>query len=273
MDYITQINGFWQANNEHRFTSVEAYLYFYLLDVCNRLFWRNPFSHTNSQLTAALGVTEVTIIGAKRRLEAAGLIKVEAGRYRRTPSKYYIIPYKNYSLSDSLSDSTIIRQDKTKTKTNNVVTHKGVTTTREPSPPNKSEKKNFKPPKLEEVAAYCQERGTGIDAQQFYDYYTANGWVQGKQGKPVVDWKACVRTWERNGYNKKTNQNKRNSNGTDTTSAGWNGTEYERRKENDRKRRLASYAALAAEYRTKAEAEYAARCNGGSVEGDKDLPF
>lgn len=56
----------------------------------------------------------------------------------------------------------------------------------------------FIPPSLSEVEAYCRERGNDIDPQEFVDYYTANGWVQGK-GKPVKDWQACVRTWERNG--------------------------------------------------------------------------
>ena len=59
----------------------------------------------------------------------------------------------------------------------------------------------FTPPTLEEVMEYCQQRGTGIDPIGFFDFYEANGWVQGKQGKPVKDWKACVRTWERNGIN------------------------------------------------------------------------
>ena len=61
--------------------------------------------------------------------------------------------------------------------------------------------KRFSPPSLEEVKAYCLERGNGIDAQHFIDYYTANGWKVGK--KPMKDWKATVRTWERNGINPK----------------------------------------------------------------------
>lgn len=56
--------------------------------------------------------------------------------------------------------------------------------------------KRFTPPTLEEVKAYCEERNNGIDPQRFIDYYSANGWVQGK-GKPIKDWKACIRTWER----------------------------------------------------------------------------
>ena len=58
-------------------------------------------------------------------------------------------------------------------------------------------RKRFVPPTLEEVKAYCLERKNGVDAERFYDYYSTNGWVQGKN-KPIKDWKACVRTWERN---------------------------------------------------------------------------
>ena len=53
----------------------------------------------------------------------------------------------------------------------------------------------FTPPTVEEVAEYCKERGNSIDPQRFVDFYTANGWVQGK-GKPIKDWKATVRLWE-----------------------------------------------------------------------------
>lgn len=56
--------------------------------------------------------------------------------------------------------------------------------------------RRFTPPTLEEVTAYCRELNSRIDPQQFIDYYTANGWVQGK-GKPIKDWKATVRTWNR----------------------------------------------------------------------------
>lgn len=61
-----------------------------------------------------------------------------------------------------------------------------------------SSARKFKVPKVEEVRAYCQERKNTIDADQFVDHYTANGWTQGR-GKPIRNWKAAVRTWERNG--------------------------------------------------------------------------
>jgi hypothetical protein len=60
------------------------------------------------------------------------------------------------------------------------------------------EPKRLIAPSVEEVKAYCTERGNCIDAEQFCDHYTANGWLQGR-GKPIRDWRAAVRTWERNG--------------------------------------------------------------------------
>ena len=55
--------------------------------------------------------------------------------------------------------------------------------------------KRFTKPTIEDVQAYCKERGKGVDAQKWYDYYSANGWKVGKN--PMKDWKAAVRTWER----------------------------------------------------------------------------
>ena len=54
--------------------------------------------------------------------------------------------------------------------------------------------RNFVPPTLSEVKAYCQERNNGINPQQFIDFYEAKGWLIGKT--KMKDWKAAVRTWE-----------------------------------------------------------------------------
>jgi hypothetical protein len=55
--------------------------------------------------------------------------------------------------------------------------------------------KRFKPPTVEEVRAYCEERRNGINAEAFIDYYATRGWKLGKD--TMKDWKACIRTWER----------------------------------------------------------------------------
>jgi hypothetical protein len=56
-------------------------------------------------------------------------------------------------------------------------------------------RQTFIPPSVEEVRIYCQERSNGIDAQSFVDFYSAKGWMIGKN--KMKDWKAAVRTWEK----------------------------------------------------------------------------
>jgi hypothetical protein len=60
---------------------------------------------------------------------------------------------------------------------------------------------HFTPPTLDEVKAYCIERNNNIDAEYFIDFQEARGWVL-SNGKKMKDWKATIRTWERNSYNR-----------------------------------------------------------------------
>ena len=67
---------------------------------------------------------------------------------------------------------------------------------------NKEKKKRntttLKKPTVEEIEAYCQERGNGISGQEIFDYYEMVGWVYGQYREPIKDWKAAVRnSWER----------------------------------------------------------------------------
>lgn len=59
----------------------------------------------------------------------------------------------------------------------------------------KTRRSAFTPPTVDEVQEYCLQRGNAVDAERFVDHYTANGWMRGKT--KIKDWKACVRTWEK----------------------------------------------------------------------------
>ena len=63
------------------------------------------------------------------------------------------------------------------------------------SPPRGDAPQRFKPPSVDEVSAYCQERGSGVDPQAFVDFYASKGWMVGKN--KMKDWRAAVRNWER----------------------------------------------------------------------------
>ena len=52
----------------------------------------------------------------------------------------------------------------------------------------------FLPPSSDELKDYCRKRQNQINPETFIDFYTAKGWMVGKN--KMKDWKAAVRTWE-----------------------------------------------------------------------------
>ena len=77
---------------------------------------------------------------------------------------------------------------------------------------------HFIPPTVEEVREYCISRNNRVDPERFVDYYASIGWMVGRN--KMEDWKAKVRSWERNEQNK----DKEGLNGGHQT----NDTEHER---------------------------------------------
>ena len=59
----------------------------------------------------------------------------------------------------------------------------------------KKSAKRFTPPTVDQVREYCMERRNMVDPQRFVDFYESKGWVVGKS--KMKDWKAAVRTWEK----------------------------------------------------------------------------
>lgn len=59
----------------------------------------------------------------------------------------------------------------------------------------KKERSIFIEPTYNEILEYCSERKNGVDVNKFLNFYSAKGWMVGKN--KMIDWKACVRTWEK----------------------------------------------------------------------------
>lgn len=64
---------------------------------------------------------------------------------------------------------------------------------------NNDNDKSFMKPTLQEVKNYCKEKGINVDAEYFVDYQDARGWIL-SNGKQMKDWKATLRTWNRNKF-------------------------------------------------------------------------
>lgn len=60
----------------------------------------------------------------------------------------------------------------------------------------KNKESRFIPPTLEEIEEYCKERNNGVNAKQFYDYYSVNDWKDNR-GNQIKNWKQkMIANWE-----------------------------------------------------------------------------
>lgn len=114
------------------------------------------------------------------------------GRQRELKSRL-----SNFERQDIKKCKADLKKVKESNTSNNTVNN-----TKSKNKDNGEKRKRFTPPTLEEVQAYCSERKNNVNAERFIDYYTSNGWYVGKN--KMKDWKAAVRTWEKNNYSNNT---------------------------------------------------------------------
>jgi len=62
----------------------------------------------------------------------------------------------------------------------------------------------FKKPTVSAIEEYCGERKNKVDGDRFFNHYESNGWMVGKT--KMKDWRAAVRTWEKNTFDEKGKQ-------------------------------------------------------------------
>lgn len=96
-------------------------------------------------------------------------------------------------LTNDLTPKEEVRREEGEEEKNNLITF-----VPDFNPPGETVKNssNFKPPSIEEVTEYCNIRSNQVDPNTFIDFYSSKGWLIGKN--KMRDWKAAVRTWEKN---------------------------------------------------------------------------
>lgn len=86
----------------------------------------------------------------------------------------------------------------------------------------------LKAPTLTEINRFIQSENLKCNGNDFFDYYSANGWVVGKT--PMQDWKAMCRKWSRTDEKKSSSSGKIKSAPTydlnKIKADAWNNTEF-----------------------------------------------
>lgn len=180
--------------NPEKINPNHAAIYFFAIEHCNRLGWREKFGFPTQMAMDALGIKKhQTYIKYFNDLVDWGffkLIQKSQNQYSANIiSLQSAIPKKGKALDKAIinhaaKQSASIGQSNS--SINKPLTNKPQTS------------KRFAPPSFEDVKNYIIEREysediSSTEAQKFVDYYSSNGWKVGKNS--MKDWKAAVRNW------------------------------------------------------------------------------
>ena len=126
-----------------------------------------------------LKISEMKLRRYLEMLKAEGMIN------QQITSRYSLITVLNYHEYQVNNQQTTSKQP---------ASNQQVTTSKQVN--NKTIGEKFVPPTVSQVQDYCLERKNTVDPESFVDFYLSKNWMIGKN--KVKDWKACVRTWEKN---------------------------------------------------------------------------
>ena len=117
------LKHFWKENEVRMFSARETQLYFFLLEDCNRLYWRNPFGCSTLRITNNLGISRQTLCRLRESLQERGLITYQEGKNESAVPGYTLLIKPDERIVQNgtqdgtpnvTQDGTIIKTYKTK---------------------------------------------------------------------------------------------------------------------------------------------------------------
>lgn len=151
------------------------------------------FYETVEKIEENTTLTKYQQAKAIKVLEGCGVLRtarigIPAKRYFKVNGEMVLALVDNKKLKNFTTGSEeILPQEVKKPHSNN---------NREKERKDNNRVNRFIPPTLDDIKEYCRERNNSVDPEKFYNYYESNGWKVGRNG--MKDWRAAVRTWERN---------------------------------------------------------------------------
>lgn len=130
-------------------------------------------------LAAKLRINEMKIYRTTECFESEHLIEQQKSNRNTLIT---ILKWNEYQQSEHLNEQPV----NNKLNTNKNVYNKNV----------KNKRESVDAPTLAQVKNYVREMKYTMDPEAFFDYYSATEWRR-KNGTPIKDWQAAVRSWER----------------------------------------------------------------------------
>lgn len=208
--YIDLINQFWTQSKECAFNPSDAVLYFFLLNTCNALHWKQPFGQSDRFLSLSLGFSINTIRGAKNRLKQRGLIDFKApeknGKGIEGQTKYVILSVSNFDIvpdTDADTDTDIVPdRDADRDADNNIRQDKIREDKKEKIKKRKSFKEFTEQDFIEELKLHSEKYSKEM-LKDFFIYWTEPNEKGKMKFQLQKTWSTAGRlsTWSRNDFN------------------------------------------------------------------------
>lgn len=161
--------------------------------------FRGRIIHRGQIVTSLSSLAANTSLSIRQVRDSLNHLVMTGEVTNESTSQYRVITiskYDDYQAGDKRDDKQVTNDVTSKRQTNDkrddnkyrtIEQIEGVEKKKTPSV--------FVPPTLDEVRAYCQERNKGVDPEKWFDWYSAKGFMVGKN--KMKDWRAAVRTWEK----------------------------------------------------------------------------
>jgi hypothetical protein len=174
---------FWDFafENPDRIKPIHSAIYFFAIEHCNRLGWKEKFGLPSQMVMEAIGVKNWrTYSQGLNELIDFGFIKLLEKSSNQYSSN--IIAIVNFTKADTKALDKALQKHGTK-QGQSIVSI------------DKQETKNnkFIIPTFNDVLEYCMQNNLDVDGVKFINFYESKGWMVGKN--KMKDWKAAIRTW------------------------------------------------------------------------------
>ena len=109
MTYIEYMNQLWRSALLSPMPASEIALFAYLINECNKRFWKMPFVCSTTRICEELRMSRQTVITARKHLAERKLIAFSEGKSRHLPSKYTMLEWTDDLTANLTHDLTHIK--------------------------------------------------------------------------------------------------------------------------------------------------------------------
>lgn len=200
MTYIELINAFEKWVETNYLPSSAQLLWYKLIAIFNKAGWSEWITVDNYRLMSIMQMeSEKTLIRCRDKLIENNFFEYQKGK-KGSPNKYKIC---TVNFTAQMTVQTTV-QTTVQMGVQTTVNVSNINRIRQDKEKEKSKRKVFTPPTLEEVQNYIEEKGLNVEGDYFYNYFTTGNWIDSK-GNEVKNWKQKLITWSN--HNKKNQKN------------------------------------------------------------------